>query len=187
VQQLFPIDSRSAYKLTYALYYTPKGKSIQAEGITPDVLIEQAKVEYPSKEKDIFKFSESSFKNHLKNDQDKDDLSKQESKSLDKKEIENKEPNNKMFNKNDVDEKYSGDNNPNDKGSDDKNVDNKKVPPGRADSEKKDSDQKTEGKTTNSKNYSINSEMYRMDFQYARAVDLLKGLIIMDTKDEGKK
>lgn len=170
VQQLFPIDSRSAYKLTYALYYTPKGKSIQAEGITPDILIEQAKVEYPSKEKDIFKFSESSFKNHLKNDQskDKDDLSKQqESKISDKK---------------DVDEKNPGDNNLNDKGSGDKNLDNKKDA-----LEKKGSDKKIDGKTSNSKNESTNSGMYQLDFQYARAVDLLKGLIIMDIKDEGKK
>ena len=44
VQTVIPIDSESAIKLTTALYYTPSGHSIQAKGITPDVLIADLKI-----------------------------------------------------------------------------------------------------------------------------------------------
>ncbi|HEY7885526.1 MAG TPA: S41 family peptidase [Cellvibrionaceae bacterium] len=44
VQTIVPIDDRRAIKLTTALYYTPGGRSIQAQGITPDVWIERAQV-----------------------------------------------------------------------------------------------------------------------------------------------
>jgi len=32
-------------RLTTARYYTPSGNSIQAKGITPDIVVEQAKIE----------------------------------------------------------------------------------------------------------------------------------------------
>jgi carboxyl-terminal processing protease len=41
VQNVIELPDRSAIKLTTALYYTPSGRSIQAEGIEPDVRIEQ--------------------------------------------------------------------------------------------------------------------------------------------------
>lgn len=44
VQTIVPIDDRRAIKLTTALYYTPAGRSIQAQGIEPDVWVERAKV-----------------------------------------------------------------------------------------------------------------------------------------------
>lgn len=44
VQTIVPIDERRAIKLTTALYYTPAGRSIQAQGIEPDVWVERAKV-----------------------------------------------------------------------------------------------------------------------------------------------
>jgi carboxyl-terminal processing protease len=40
VQSIIPLDNKKAIKLTTALYYTPKGRSIQAEGIKPDILVE---------------------------------------------------------------------------------------------------------------------------------------------------
>ncbi|HLX38016.1 MAG TPA: S41 family peptidase, partial [Candidatus Binataceae bacterium] len=40
VQTILPIDDHSALQLTTARYYTPAGRSIQAVGITPDVLID---------------------------------------------------------------------------------------------------------------------------------------------------
>lgn len=40
VQTIFPLNDGSAVKLTTAKYYTPKGRSIQAEGITPDIVVE---------------------------------------------------------------------------------------------------------------------------------------------------
>ncbi len=45
VQTVIPIGSDRAIKLTTALYYTPSGRSIQAQGIVPDVEVERAKVE----------------------------------------------------------------------------------------------------------------------------------------------
>jgi len=39
VQTVIPLEGGSALKLTTARYYTPKGRSIQAEGITPDIVI----------------------------------------------------------------------------------------------------------------------------------------------------
>lgn len=37
VQTIMPLSDGSAVKLTIALYYTPGGRSIQAEGIAPDI------------------------------------------------------------------------------------------------------------------------------------------------------
>ncbi|MBP7190410.1 MAG: S41 family peptidase [Rickettsiaceae bacterium] len=67
VQTLMELGNRTGMKLTTAKYYTPDGRSIQAEGITPDVQVEQAKIEYPKKDEGK-KFSEASLKNYLKND-----------------------------------------------------------------------------------------------------------------------
>lgn len=39
VQTILPLDDGSAVKLTTAKYYTPKGRSIQGDGITPDILV----------------------------------------------------------------------------------------------------------------------------------------------------
>lgn len=44
VQTVIPMDEGSALKLTTARYYTPSGRSIQAEGITPDIALENIKV-----------------------------------------------------------------------------------------------------------------------------------------------
>jgi carboxyl-terminal processing protease len=43
VQTILPLDDESALRLTTARYYTPSGRSIQAVGITPDVVIEPPK------------------------------------------------------------------------------------------------------------------------------------------------
>jgi len=45
VQTILPLSDTRAVKLTTALYYTPKGRSIQAQGIVPDIRVERAKVE----------------------------------------------------------------------------------------------------------------------------------------------
>ncbi|MFN5448457.1 MAG: S41 family peptidase, partial [Burkholderiales bacterium] len=41
VQTILPLTSNTAIKLTTARYYTPKGQSIQAKGITPDLWVEE--------------------------------------------------------------------------------------------------------------------------------------------------
>ncbi|MBE9540387.1 MAG: S41 family peptidase [Proteobacteria bacterium] len=44
VQTILPLSDSRAVKLTTALYFTPNGRSIQAQGIAPDILVERAKV-----------------------------------------------------------------------------------------------------------------------------------------------
>lgn len=44
VQTILPMTNQAALKLTTARYYTPSGRSIQAAGIEPDVIIENIKI-----------------------------------------------------------------------------------------------------------------------------------------------
>jgi carboxyl-terminal processing protease len=65
VQTVLPVqESGGAIRLTTARYYTPSGRSIQAEGIKPDVVVEPAKIE-ALPELDIR--HEADLKNALKN------------------------------------------------------------------------------------------------------------------------
>ena len=43
VQTIIPLDGRGALRLTTALYYTPAGRSIQDDGISPDIVVEVPK------------------------------------------------------------------------------------------------------------------------------------------------
>jgi len=45
VQTIIPLPGHGAMRLTTARYYTPSGRSIQAKGIDPDIVIEAAKIE----------------------------------------------------------------------------------------------------------------------------------------------
>ena len=45
VQTIIPLPAHGAMRLTTARYYTPSGRSIQAKGIEPDILVEAAKIE----------------------------------------------------------------------------------------------------------------------------------------------
>jgi len=66
VQTVIPLeDKRGALKLTTAIYYTPSGKSIQAHGIDPDIIISEAKLELKKVTNDDR--SESNLNGHLKN------------------------------------------------------------------------------------------------------------------------
>lgn len=42
VQTVLPLDESRAIKLTTSLYYTPSGRSIQAQGIAPDIVVDDA-------------------------------------------------------------------------------------------------------------------------------------------------
>jgi carboxyl-terminal processing protease len=44
VQTILPLNNGTAIKLTTARYYTPGGRSIQAKGITPDIVVEDATI-----------------------------------------------------------------------------------------------------------------------------------------------
>ena len=68
VQGVIPFEDGSAMMLTVARYYTPKGRSIQAEGITPDIKVEfaepaeKAETQLPAREKDL--------EGHIKGDEE---------------------------------------------------------------------------------------------------------------------
>ena len=72
VQTIIPLGQNGALRLTTARYYTPSGRSIQAKGIDPDVMIEQElppelKAKTPEKPR-----GEASLKGHLKGEAAKD-------------------------------------------------------------------------------------------------------------------
>jgi carboxyl-terminal processing protease len=68
VQTIIPLAGHGAMRLTTARYYTPSGRSIQAKGIDPDMIILQD-VPDELKGKDDTK-GEASLKGHLKNGED---------------------------------------------------------------------------------------------------------------------
>ncbi|MFZ6050138.1 S41 family peptidase [Pseudomonas sp. CR3202] len=64
VQTVLPLNNDRALKLTTALYYTPNGRSIQAQGIVPDIEVTRAKV---TREQDGDSFKEADLAGHLGN------------------------------------------------------------------------------------------------------------------------
>jgi carboxyl-terminal processing protease len=75
VQSIMKLGDGSALKITIARYYTPSGRSIQAQGITPDLYFEETE-DSPTKAvvKDgsskIKKIREKDIENHLSNDKE---------------------------------------------------------------------------------------------------------------------
>lgn len=67
VQTIQDLPSGGAVKLTTARYFTPKGRSIQAEGIEPDILTELVKLAKDDNGSGISQISESSLSGHLTN------------------------------------------------------------------------------------------------------------------------
>lgn len=63
VQTILPLDNGTAIKLTTARYYTPSGRSIQAKGIEPDIVVED-----PAERSDVFRLREADLEHHLIND-----------------------------------------------------------------------------------------------------------------------
>jgi carboxyl-terminal processing protease len=75
VQNVIELPDASALKLTVARYYTPSGRSIQAQGIEPDLTIEQlpaAAVAEPAAG-----FSEASLEGHLANEATSDEAARE--------------------------------------------------------------------------------------------------------------
>lgn len=69
VQTVLPLDEKTALKLTTARYFTPAGRSIQAEGIKPDIDVKPLKVtaDDQATEEEIAPLSEADFNRHLSN------------------------------------------------------------------------------------------------------------------------
>jgi carboxyl-terminal processing protease len=69
VQSVVPLNDGTAIKVTTALYYTPSGRSIQATGIDPDILVEQVvlKRDEEANKRASNSVSEANLKGHLAN------------------------------------------------------------------------------------------------------------------------
>lgn len=65
VQTILPLNNEKAIKLTTALYFTPNGRSIQAEGIVPDIWVDASKV--TRLKTSPFRVKERDLPNHLSN------------------------------------------------------------------------------------------------------------------------
>jgi len=70
VQTILPLEEGSAIRLTTARYYTPNGRSIQATGITPDIIMEQATAATEESDKPDF-IREENLPRHLKQQDEK--------------------------------------------------------------------------------------------------------------------
>jgi carboxyl-terminal processing protease len=68
VQTILPLTNEKAIKLTTARYYTPNGKSIQAEGIIPDIWVDRSTVT-PAKS-NPWRIKEKDLPKHLEGDSD---------------------------------------------------------------------------------------------------------------------
>lgn len=83
VQTVIPLEDGGALKLTTAKYYTPQGRSIQAEGITPDIAVKQVRpAEEKAEEKpdgENHRLRERDLKGHIKSPTE-DDVKAEEAK-----------------------------------------------------------------------------------------------------------
>ena len=81
VQAILPVNKNEAVRLTVARYYLPSGRTIQAKGVEPDIVVHPAKVQ---KEDEGVMIKESDLKNHLRAE-----LAKIEHKKMSKKNTKN--------------------------------------------------------------------------------------------------
>jgi carboxyl-terminal processing protease len=65
VQTIIPLSDDSGLRLTTARYYTPKGRSIQAKGITPDIVVEAVELPKTTAKKDSMHLREKDLENHF--------------------------------------------------------------------------------------------------------------------------
>ena len=70
VQTIIPLGANGALRLTTARYYTPSGRSIQAQGITPDIKVEETLPPDLAAQVAAAQLAESNLKGHLANPTD---------------------------------------------------------------------------------------------------------------------
>jgi len=70
VQTIIPLNDESGLRLTTARYYTPKGRSIQAKGITPDIVVEQLELPKQAPRRESMFIREKDLENHFENTDD---------------------------------------------------------------------------------------------------------------------
>ncbi|OCS41301.1 peptidase S41, partial [Campylobacter fetus subsp. venerealis cfvi02/298] len=85
VQIVMPIDKTEALRLTVARYYLPSGRTIQAVGVKPDVIVYPGKA--PTEDENGFSLKESDLKQHLESELNKIEPKKDEKNSKENKNI----------------------------------------------------------------------------------------------------
>lgn len=86
VQTIIPLSDDSGLRLTTARYYTPKGRSIQAKGITPDITVEAAELSKAAGKNDSMHLREKDLENHFESDEKSGETGvKKDEKKIDKK------------------------------------------------------------------------------------------------------
>jgi carboxyl-terminal processing protease len=68
VQTVLPLKENRGLKLTTALYYTPAGRSIQATGITPDLVVDDISIPVMKHDPDLISIKEADLQGHLQKD-----------------------------------------------------------------------------------------------------------------------
>ncbi|WP_425428384.1 S41 family peptidase [Agarilytica rhodophyticola] len=86
VQSIIQVTNDRALKLTTALYFTPNGRSIQAEGIEPDIQVERVRVTAVKPRSSI---SEAGLSGHLENASKNEKNTKKKSKSSSNTDLQN--------------------------------------------------------------------------------------------------
>jgi len=96
VQTILPMNNGTGVKLTTALYYTPSGRSIQADGIHPDIVVESLKLK-SLKKPAVKRIKEADLSGRLENGngkdgaKDKDDNQTKDKDSKEKESLVNKD------------------------------------------------------------------------------------------------
>ena len=81
VQTILPLNDSTALKLTTARYYTPLGRSIQSEGIVPDILLEE-EGSSNAENTTLSIISEADLEGHLENENNEANKKAREPKSV---------------------------------------------------------------------------------------------------------
>ncbi len=68
VQTIIPLADGSGLRLTTARYYTPLGRSIQAKGITPDIVVDQIELPKAPVKREMLLVREKDLENHFEGD-----------------------------------------------------------------------------------------------------------------------
>ncbi|WP_229204050.1 S41 family peptidase [Campylobacter anatolicus] len=87
VQVILPINDAEALRLTTARYYLPSGKTVQAVGVTPDVIVHPGKV--PQSDSSTFSIKESELKAHLQGELEKINIKPSEANKTEQKDEKN--------------------------------------------------------------------------------------------------
>jgi carboxyl-terminal processing protease len=72
VQTIIPLGSNGALRLTTARYYTPAGRSIQAKGIEPEVVVEEELPDELKQKADLSTRGEANLRGHLKGEDEEE-------------------------------------------------------------------------------------------------------------------